>query len=192
MNKLVLATKNKNKVIEINNLLKNTGIQIEEIKGDFNPVESGSTFEENAYIKGFEAAKLTNMPALADDSGLIVDSLNGMPGIYSARYAENTQKRIDKVLTELKDVAPDKRTARFVCSMVIVAPSGETLYSCTGKCEGIILDEQKGEHGFGYDPIFLLPEFNKTMAELTLEQKNNYSHRSKALKCMIEWLKSSN
>ncbi|MDD3014130.1 MAG: RdgB/HAM1 family non-canonical purine NTP pyrophosphatase [Candidatus Gastranaerophilales bacterium] len=192
MKKLVLATKNKDKIIEINNLLKNTAIQLTEVQGDFNPVESGNSFEENAYIKAYEAAKQSGLPSLADDSGLVIDALGGMPGIHSARYAENTQKRIDRVLQELKNVKPEKRTARFICCMVIVTPSGETLHSCTGICEGIILEEQKGVYGFGYDPIFLLPKFNKTMAELTLEQKNNYSHRSKALKCMIEWLKSNN
>jgi len=192
MKRLVLATKNKNKVTEINNLLINTGIQLEEIKGNFDPAETGKSFEENAYIKAYEAAKLTNLPALADDSGLVIDALNGMPGIYSARYAENSQKRIDRVLSELKEIEPKKRTARFVCCMVIVDPSGEILHSCSGSCEGIIIDEQKGSNGFGYDPIFFLPEINKTMAELTLEEKNNLSHRSKALKCTIDWLKSKN
>jgi XTP/dITP diphosphohydrolase len=192
MNKIVLATKNNNKVKEIKDLLKNINIQVEEIKGNFEPVESGSTFEENAYIKAYEAAKLTNLPALADDSGLVIDALNGMPGIYSARYAENTQKRIERVLTELKGVEFSKRTARFICCMVIVDPNGKTLHSCTGICEGIIIDQQRGTYGFGYDPIFYFPEFDKTMAELSLEQKNNYSHRGKALKCTIQWLKAEN
>lgn len=191
MNKLVLGTTNKNKIIEIKSLLKDINLSIIDINEDFNPVESGKTFEENAYIKAYEAAKITNLPALADDSGLVVDALDGMPGIYSARYAENTQKRIEKVLNNLKNVEPEKRTARFMCSIVIAAPSGEILHSCTGVCEGIIIDQQKGLNGFGYDPIFFIPELNKTMAELSLEEKNLYSHRGKALNCIIEWLKSN-
>jgi len=188
MKKLVLATKNKNKVAEINDILKTLDIQVVELKGEFNPDESGSTFLENAYIKAYEAAKLTGMPALADDSGLVIDALGGRPGIYSARYADHTQKRNEKVLKELKEVPSDKRTARFVCAMVVVDPSGKTLHSCEGICEGIIINEYRGTNGFGYDPIFFMPELNKTMAELTLDEKNNYSHRSKALKCIIEWL----
>jgi XTP/dITP diphosphohydrolase len=188
MFQLVIATGNKNKVIEIKSLLDKSNVQIVEIQGEFDPEETGNTFEENAYIKAYEAAKMMNLPALADDSGLVVDALNGMPGIYSARYAENTELRIQRVLNELKDFEPNKRTARFVCSMVIVNPAGEVLFSGTGTCEGLIIGQKIGLNGFGYDPIFFIPELNKTMAELSLEEKNIYSHRGKALKSVINWL----
>ena len=186
--KIVLATKNKNKKIEIEDLLKETGVNAIELQGEFNPEESGKTFLENACIKAYAAAKIMNLPALGDDSGLEIDALDGLPGIYSARYAENDQKRIEKVLNELKDIKPENRTARFVCSMVIASPNGEILYSCTEKCEGYIIDTPAGKNGFGYDPIFYIPELKATMAELSLEDKNKISHRAKALKCIIKWL----
>lgn len=186
--KIVLATKNKNKQIEIENLLKETGINVIEPQGEFDPEETGKTFLENACIKAYAAAKRMNLPALGDDSGLEIDALGGLPGIYSARYAENDQKRIEKVLSELKDIKPENRTARFVCSMVIASPDGEILYSCTEKCEGLIIAAPMGENGFGYDPIFYIPELKSTMAELSLEDKNKISHRAKALTCIIKVL----
>ena len=186
--KLVLATNNKNKVIEIKSLLSGKDITVVEVDKDFDPEETGTNFEENAYIKAYEAAKLMNLPALADDSGLEVDALGGKPGIYSSRYAENDSKRIERVLTELKNVPKEERTARFICSVALVAPDGTTLKNCIGKCEGYIIEECKGNNGFGYDPVFFIPELNKTMAELSLDEKNTVSHRSKALNCMIKWL----
>lgn len=192
VDKLVLATNNKNKKKEIENLLQGTDISIISIDKDFDPEETGKTFQENSYIKAYEAAKIMNIPALADDSGLEIDALNGLPGVYSARYAENDQKRIERVLNELNDIKPEERTARFICSMVLVAPDGEILYSCLGKCEGLIIDKSAGENGFGYDPIFYIPELNATMAQLNLEQKNRISHRGKALSCMMDWLQESN
>jgi len=186
--KLVFATKNKNKLAEVSNILKATGVLIHGIEGNFAPDETGETFEENAYIKAYEAAKLTGMPALGDDSGLVVDALDGKPGVYSSRYAENDEKRIKKILEELKNLPYEKRTARFICAMVVVNPDGKTLFSCKGVCEGKIIDILKGTNGFGYDPIFFIPEKNATMAELTMEQKNTVSHRGKALKKIIEWL----
>jgi len=188
INKLVFATKNKNKLAEVSNILKNTGILICGVEGDFDPEETGKTFEENAYIKAYEAAKIMNMPAFGDDSGLVVDALDGRPGVYSSRYAENDQKRIAKLLDELKDIPQEKRTARFVCAMVLVDPLGEILYSGQGTCEGIIIDSPKGANGFGYDPIFFIPEKNATMSELKMDEKNTVSHRGKALKKIIEWL----
>ena len=188
INKLVFATKNKNKLAEVINILKNVGVTICGVEGEFDPEETGATFEENAYIKAYEAAKIMNMPAFGDDSGLVVDALEGRPGVYSSRYAENDKKRIEKLLEELKDVPPNKRTARFVCAMVVVNPEGETLFSCLGVCEGLIIDSSKGSNGFGYDPIFFIPEKNATMAELTMDEKNTVSHRGKALKKIIEWL----
>jgi len=187
-NKLVFATKNKNKLAEVSNILKNTDVLICGVEGEFDPEETGSTFEENAYIKAYEAAKIMNMPAFVVISGLVIDALDGRPGVYSSRYAENDQKRIAKLLEELKDVSSEKRTARFICAMVVVNPNGEILFSCQGICEGLILNSPKGTRGFGYDPIFFIPEKNSTMAELTMDEKNTVSHRGKALKKIIEWL----
>ncbi|OGI00147.1 MAG: non-canonical purine NTP pyrophosphatase, RdgB/HAM1 family [Candidatus Melainabacteria bacterium GWF2_32_7] len=188
INTLVFATKNKNKLAEVINILKDTGVSVCGVEGEFDPEETGATFEENAYIKAFEAAKIMNMPAFGDDSGLVVDALDGRPGVYSSRYAENDKKRIEKLLEELKGVPQENRTARFVCAMVIVNPEGETLFSCQGICEGLIIDSLKGANGFGYDPIFFIPEKNATMAELSMDEKNTVSHRGKALKKIIEWL----
>jgi len=188
INKLVFATKNNNKLAEVVNILKDKEIEIYGVEGEFDPEETGKTFEENAFIKAFEASKIMNMPAFGDDSGLVVDALDGRPGVYSSRYAENDKKRIEKLLEELKDIPPEKRTARFICAMVAVNAAGEILYSCQGTCEGIIIDSPKGEKGFGYDPIFFIPEKNATMAELTMDEKNTVSHRGKALEKIIEWL----
>jgi XTP/dITP diphosphohydrolase len=189
--KLVLATNNKNKKIEIENLLKNIDVTVLNVEGEFDPEETGETFQENAYIKAFEAAKIMNIPALADDSGLIIDALDGLPGVHSSRFAENDKKRIEKVLNLLQDIKPENKTARFICSMVMVSPNGKILHSCTGICEGFIIEKSVGEHGFGYDPIFYIPELKATMAQLSLEEKNKISHRAKALSCMIDWLKSN-
>lgn len=191
MKKLVIATGNKNKVKEIKSKLEENNIKVELITVDqpFNPEETGVKFSQNAYIKAYAAAKKMNMPAIGDDSGLCIDALAGEPGIYSARYADTNEERIQKVLDELKDVPREKRTAHFVSALAVVDPAGETLYSCEGKCEGIILDELKGNNGFGYDPIFYIPELAKTMAELDMKEKNRVSHRSDALNQFIEWYK---
>ena len=188
INKLVFATKNKNKLAEVSDILKDTGIVICGVPGDFDPEETGETFEDNAYIKAYEAAKIMNMPAFGDDSGLMVDALDGRPGVYSSRYAENDEKIITKLLEELKNTSQENRTARFVCAMVLVNPDGEILFSCRGTCEGLIINSQKGTQGFGYDPVFFIPEKNATMAELSMDEKNTVSHRGKALKKIIEWL----
>ncbi len=185
---LVFATKNKNKLSEVKKMLENSGIEVQGIEGEFSPEESGDTFEQNAYIKAFEAAKITNLPALADDSGLVVQALNGRPGVYSSRYEKTDEKRNNKLLQELKDVSAEKRSAKFVCSMVIVSSEGEKLFSVTETCEGKIAFSPSGGHGFGYDPVFYLPEKNATMAELTMEEKNKISHRGKALRKTVEWL----
>lgn len=188
MKKLVLATTNKNKVKEIQDILGRYDIEVVTPPDGFDPIEDGDDFSENAYKKAFEAAKLMNLPALADDSGLEIDALNGAPGIYSARYAQTDSERIDRILRELKDVRVEERTAQFTCAMVVVAPDGTTLFGGKGHCKGIIINERLGDHGFGYDPVFFIPELNKTMAELTMDEKNQISHRSKALKQVIQWL----
>ncbi len=190
LTKLVFATKNKNKLSEVKNMLKGSDIEVTGIEGDFSPEETGATFEENAFIKAAEAAKITKLPAIADDSGLIVDALDGRPGIYSSRYAETDEKRINKLLEELKDTASSERSARFMCSMAVVSPEGKKLFSTTQSCEGTIAASPSGEQGFGYDPVFYLPEKNATMAELSMEEKNKISHRAKAFKKAVEWLVS--
>jgi XTP/dITP diphosphohydrolase len=189
LSKLVFATKNKNKLQEVSEMLKDTDFEILGIKGEFDPDETGETFEENAYIKAFEATKISGFPALADDSGLMVDALDGRPGVHSSRYEKTDEKRIQKLLKELEKIEDNKRTARFVCSMVIVSPNGEKIFSTTQICEGKIIFYPRGNNGFGYDPVFYVPEKNATLAELSMEEKNTLSHRSKALKKVMEWLK---
>ncbi len=190
MKKIVLATKNKGKVKEIQQVLKDLNIEVIEIEGEFSPEENGATFNENAYIKAYEAAKLTSLPALADDSGLEVDALDGRPGIHSSRYANTDKERIEKLVKEVSESSKKEKSARFKCEMVLASPAGKTLYSSTGTCEGEIIDKPSGTNGFGYDPVFYIKEFNATMAELNLDQKNKISHRGKALKTMVNWLKS--
>jgi XTP/dITP diphosphohydrolase len=194
MKKLVLATGNKKKIEEIQAKIQSHGLKIEivQVNQPFDPEETGKTFAENAYIKAYEAAKLMQLPALADDSGLCVDALNGQPGIYSSRYAETDTKRIEKLLNELKTVPFEKRTAKFVCALALVSPNGELLFSDEGQCEGFITDETKGKQGFGYDPIFYIPALGKTMAELSMDEKNKLSHRSNALNKFFDWLENNN
>ena len=194
MIKIALGTSNPHKLEEINDMLKEIlpeSVEFVLVEGDFNPVENGETFEQNSYIKAAEAAKIMNIPALADDTGLCVEALNGRPGLHSARYAPDQKSKISKLLDEMKDVPQDKRNAYFVCTMTLVAPSGEKLHSCIGKINGKIALSPSGEHGFGYDPLFYIPELNKTMAEMTLYEKNTLSHRARALKPMVEWIKNN-
>ena len=148
--------------------------------------ETGATFEENAVIKAKTVMELTGEIALADDSGLEIDYLNGEPGIYSARYmGEDTSYEVKnrRLMERLEGVAPEQRTARFVCAIACAMPDGR-IFTCRGTMEGIIGYESKGENGFGYDPIFYLPEFGCSSAQLTPEQKNEISHRGKALRAM--------
>lgn len=190
MFEIVLATSNPHKVEEINAITKDLGVEFVLPPSGFNPVEDGKTFEENALIKAKEANKLTNMPSLADDSGLCVDAMNGGPGIYSCRYADTPQARIDKLLAELKDVPSEKRGAKFVCAMVLLDENGNVLFSDRGECLGKIGFEAKGVNGFGYDPIFIVDGGNLTMAELPEEEKNKISHRAVALSKVINFLSS--
>lgn len=192
MPKIVLATSNPHKVEEINAITKDLGIEFILPPDGFDPIENGKTFEENALLKAKEANKLTNMPTLADDSGLCVDFLDGAPGIYSARYADSPNGRIEKLLSELKDVPLDKRGAHFVCAMTLLDKNGEILFSDRGECHGKIGFEAKGTNGFGYDPIFVVNGGDKTMAELSEDDKNKISHRGLALQKLIFFLKTSN
>lgn len=184
INMLVIATKNKNKLREFIELFKDLQIEIRSLD-DFGPmpeaVEDGSTFDENAYKKALHTAKVLGLPAIADDSGLVVSGLNGAPGVYSARFAgqnASDEQNCDKLLADLKGVAD--RRAYFQCVLSIAVPSGPAL-TYEGKCEGTIIDEKRGENGFGYDPLFYFEDLGKTFAELTMEEKNAISHRGKAL-----------
>lgn len=189
MHTLVLATSNPHKVEEINAITKDLGVEFVLPPDGFDPVENGKTFEDNALIKAQEANKLTGMPTLADDSGLCVDALNGLPGIFSARYAATQKEKIDKLLEELKNVPLEKRGAKFVCAMVLLDKNGKVLFSDRGECFGKIGFVPKGTNGFGYDPIFIVDNGNHTMAELSEDEKNKISHRARALQKLIEFLK---
>ena len=194
IDKIIFATGNEGKMKEVRMLLEDFNLPVLSlkdagIKADI--VEDGTTFEENAMIKATEIMKMTGALVLADDSGLEIDYLNKEPGIYSARYmGEDTSYRIknQNLIDRLAGVPDEKRTARFVCAIAAAFPNGEV---CTaiGTIEGIIGYEERGENGFGYDPIFFLPEYGKTTAELPLEIKNQLSHRGNALRKMKEELK---
>ncbi|MDR3124859.1 MAG: XTP/dITP diphosphatase [Endomicrobium sp.] len=184
--KIILATTSKYKEEEIKSLLKDLDIEVMSMTSfDKYPktIEDGKTLEDNAIKKAKEAAKFFNSWVIADDSGLEVDYLNGEPGVFSARYAGKEcsfQDNIKKLLYALKDVPFEKRTARFRTVIAIASPSGQ-LYLSTGEIYGIINLIGKGQYNFGYDPIFYIPEYNKTFAELTPDIKNTISHRAKAL-----------
>lgn len=188
MIKIVIATSNPHKLQEINEINSNPNIEFEVINGNFDPVENGKTFAENARIKAKEAAKITKTYCLADDSGLCVDFLNGNPGIYSARYAQTPVLRIEKLLKNLQNATASQRKAHFTCYMVLVDSSGNILHEEEGKVFGHIANATKGQNGFGYDPVFYLEEYGKTMAELPEEEKNRISHRANALKPMLDWI----
>lgn len=181
---LVVATRNKNKLREFREILQDLQIEIRSLD-DFGPtpeaIEDGDSFDENAYKKAIHTAKVLGLPAIADDSGLVVDALNGAPGVYSARYAgENAtdEENCSKLISALQGV--ENRKAHFQCVLSIAVPSGPAL-TYEGRCDGVIIDEERGENGFGYDPIFYFEELGKTFAELTPEEKNKVSHRGKAL-----------
>lgn len=181
---LVIATTNNNKLREFQEILKNLQIEVLSL-ADFRPIpaaiEDGSTFEENAYKKALHTAKVLGLPALADDSGLVVEALDGAPGVYSARYAgENAtdEQNCHKLLQELNGIK--NRRAHFHCALSIAVPSGPAL-TYEGRCDGVILKEKKGSNGFGYDPLFFFEELGKTFAEMSIAEKNQVSHRGKAL-----------
>ena len=186
--KIVFATGNPHKLQEINEISRGSGIEFILPPVGFDPDETGTTFEENSYIKAKEAALLSNCIALADDSGLCVDALNGEPGIHSARYADTPQARIDKLLDNLTDVT--NRKAKFVCAMTLVDEFGNLLDKEIGECYGEIATEQSGTNGFGYDPVFLVDGYGVTMAEMSEDLKNTISHRANALSKIISFIKS--
>ncbi len=188
--KIIAATKNKNKLREFGEILKGFEIISQEEAGvDIDVEETGTTFEENSYLKAKAIYDITGITTIADDSGLCVDALGGEPGVYSARYGGegyDDKGRVGLLLKNMKDVPDDERTARFVCVITLVGDEG--VLTARGECEGRIDYEPKGENGFGYDPVFYVDRFEKTLAEVTPEEKNSISHRGKALKIFAEKL----
>jgi XTP/dITP diphosphohydrolase len=185
MKKVVLASQNKKKLRELQQLMEGTGIEVQSLPPDAPEVEeTGDTFEANALVKARAAVALTGLPALADDSGLVVDALNGEPGVRSARWVPGTDvDRYQALLTRMAGVPAAQRTARFVSVIAMVTPDGrEELVR--GECEGYIGTEPVGSGGFGYDPVFYLPD-GRSMAELSAEEKNRISHRARALALAI-------
>jgi XTP/dITP diphosphohydrolase len=181
---IVLATTNKNKILEFKNILHDFNVEIISVSefGRIPPaIEDGLTFDENAYKKAHHTARILGLPAIADDSGLVVHALNGEPGVFSARYAginSTDDENINKLLEKMK--GKKDRRASFKCVLSIAVPSGPAL-TYEGQCDGMITEEKRGDYGFGYDPVFLFEEFGKTFGELSMEQKNPISHRGRAL-----------
>ena len=188
MLKITLATGNSHKAEEINIIAKEYDIEFVVPEGEFNPVEDGDNFLDNAYCKAKYASKIGNTEIfLADDSGLCVEALNGEPGIYSARYAETPKLRIQKLLSNMQNIK--NRRAKFVCAMVVTDKNGNILFKTQQECLGYIMEKEKGEGGFGYDPIFFVDDMQKGMAELTKEEKAQVSHRAKSLNKVLNWIK---
>ena len=189
---VVLATRNRGKLVEIERLLGEHGahlklVTIDEIAPTARLDEDGDTFEANALAKARQAAAATGLPAIADDSGLEVDALGGAPGVYSARYAgepSDDQRNNQKLLAALRDVPAARRRACFRCVAAYVDPTRGIEIARSGACEGEIVDTPRGTMGFGYDPLFLVPRLGKTMAELPLEEKNQLSHRAAAFRAL--------
>ena len=193
MNRLVFATGNQGKMREIREILGDSIPEILSMKEagiEADIVEDGKTFEDNALIKARAVSKAGGIMAMADDSGLVVDCMDGAPGIYSARFmGEDTSYDIKNnyIIEQAMKVPFEKRTARFVCAIACVMPDGRE-WVVRGTVEGVINDRQAGENGFGYDPIFFVPEYGKCMAELDPEIKNQISHRANAIKLLVEYL----
>ena len=191
--RIVIATGNKDKVREINEILKGTefdAVSMKEIGIDPEIIEDADSFEGNALIKARTVHELTKEYVMADDSGLCIDALNGAPGIYSARFCgedSTYEEKFKKIFEMLKDVPEEKRTAHFVCAIAVVRPDGSS-FTVRGECHGILHEKPMGEGGFGYDPIFYVPEFGMTTAQMTKDQKNSISHRGKALRAMVDKL----
>lgn len=183
--KVILASKNAHKLTELSEILSQLGFEIaleSEYGLDIDVDETGTTFEENSFLKADAVMRASGLPVLADDSGLMVDCLGGAPGVYSARYGHKNSdaERIEYLLENMKDIPQQERTARFVCVITCLWPDGRRIVA-RGECPGVILTAPKGAGGFGYDPVFYLPERGKTYAELAPEEKNAVSHRARAL-----------
>ena len=195
--KIVLASKNRHKLKEISKITALFDMELvlqSELGVDIDVEETGSTFEENSYIKAEAVMKATGLPALADDSGIAVDALNGEPGIYSARYGFDESLddwgRLELLLKNTETVPDGARQAQFVCVITMVTPEGQVIQA-RGEAHGELLRQAIGENGFGYDPIFYYPPLQKAFAELTEEEKNQVSHRAEALKAFYEKLKGA-
>jgi XTP/dITP diphosphohydrolase len=189
---LVLATRNAKKLAELDRLLVGAGLDVQILGSDaFSELpeieETGSTFAENSLIKARAVSTHTGLIAIADDSGLCVDALDGQPGIYSARWAgqgATDESNLDLVLEQIRDIEPARRTAHFACAAALVLPSGEE-YVVQGQVNGVLLTQRRGVGGFGYDPIFLPDGFDITTAEMTSEQKDAISHRGQAMRALV-------
>lgn len=183
--KVILASKNQYKLTELSAILSQLGFEIaleSEYGLDIDVEETGTTFEENSFLKADAVMKASGLPVLADDSGLMVDALDGAPGVYSARYGHKAsdKERTAYLLENMKDVPEERRGAKFVCVITCLFPDGRKIVA-RGECPGVIARAPHGENGFGYDPVFYLPELGMTYAELPSEQKNAISHRARAL-----------
>jgi XTP/dITP diphosphohydrolase len=195
--RLVIASGNRDKLKEIRNFFASSGFEFEiasiaEWDENFDPEENGASLADNALIKAQAAAVLCNLPVLADDTGLKVKALYGAPGIHSARYAgvgATYEQNCDKLLKTMKGYRDSDRAAQFVCHVTLLLPNGEQL-DVDGIIEGSITNKMTGAEGFGYDPLFFLPEQEKTLAELSIEEKNAISHRAKALEAMVKEMTS--
>ena len=195
--KVVLASKNRHKLEEISKITEKFDIELilqSELGVDIDVEETGTTFEENSFLKADAVMKATGLPALADDSGIAVDALNGEPGVYSARYGFDESLddwgRLELLLKNTENVSDGQRQAQFVCVITMVTPDGKTIQA-RGEIHGELTREARGENGFGYDPIFYYPPLGKTTAELSPEEKNQVSHRANALKIFYEKLKEA-
>jgi XTP/dITP diphosphohydrolase len=196
--KVVVATRNRHKVREIAVLLAEAGLGIEAVTIDevapaAELVEDQDTFEGNALAKARQAAAATGLPAMADDSGIEVDALGGAPGVRSARWAGepcDDGRNNDKMVRELAAVPPDQRTARYRCAAAFVDPARGVELVRSGACEGVLLDAPRGQGGFGYDPLFLVPSLGLTMAEIDLATKNGLSHRAAAFRALAQALRA--
>ena len=195
--KVVLASKNKHKLEEISQITRKFGMELvleSDLGVDIDVEETGTTFEENSFLKADAVMKATGLPALADDSGIAVDALNGEPGIYSARYGFDESLddwgRLQLLLKNTEQVPDDRRQAKFVCVITMVTPDGQTIQA-RGEVHGMLLRAPAGQGGFGYDPIFYYPPLGKSLAEVTAEEKNQVSHRANALNVFYEKLKEA-
>lgn len=195
--KVVLASKNKHKLEEISQITEKFGMELvleSDLGVDIDVEETGSTFEENSFLKAEAVMKATGLPALADDSGIAVDALNGEPGIYSARYGFDESLddwgRLQLLLKNAEQVPDERRQAKFVCVITLVTPQQEIIQA-RGEVHGMLLRTPAGQGGFGYDPIFYYPPLGKSLAELTPEEKNQVSHRANALQVFYQKLKEA-
>lgn len=196
--KLVLASNNAHKLEELRAILSTLGMEVVSQRDagiSIEPVEDGETFEENSYIKAKTIMDACGLPTIADDSGLMVDALGGAPGVYSARFGgkacKSDRDRLEYLLKKMESVAEDDRDAKFVSVITMLTPDGKKIVA-RGECPGTILREARGENGFGYDPVFFVREKDCTFAELSSEEKNQISHRARALKAFAEIVRREN